>query len=358
MAFARLELSEQHVRTIQRLLEDSPDWSSIMEMADFHGITPLMYWRLEQNPDNATNSLIPQEIRKHLSKAYYQNLVRNKILFHELKKMLTGLIEQGIKVIVLKGVLFAGILYGNPALRRMSDIDILVKPEDFEKVAAYLVDSGYVRPSDVESVVRESRYHHGQFVKGAVLIEVHFNLAQSRRFKIDIDNIWKRSIPARIDGVDVLRLSNEDIILHFCLHKAYHKFQIPLIWWTDFFEFIKKFKADIDWSYVVEKAIEQRIRTAVYFSLYFLKKIMKADIPAFALENLEVSFLRKKILFLFLDEKRLNLYKFTGKSRGYQLVMELFLIDRIENRLIFAVEFILRSLELFFYKCIPQIARK
>ena len=83
---------------------------------------------------------------------------------------------------------------------------------------------------------------------------------------------------------------------------------------------------------------------------------MEAEIPPFVLERLEVSSLRKKILFFFLDENRLNLYKFVGKPRAYQLVMELFLIDKVENRLVFAVEFILRSMELFFYKSILKRA--
>ena len=243
-------------------------------------------------------------------------------------------------------------LYRDPALRRMVDIDILVRPADYEKVAAYLVDVGYYRPHSVEKVVKERRYHHGQFVKGAVMIEVHKHLAQKRRFRINSDNIWKRAILVSIEGADALRMSNEDIILHLCLHMAYHKFVICLIWWTDLYEFLKKFAADIDWDYIVEKAIEQRMRTAVYFSLYFARKIMNADIPGVVLQKLEVSPIRKKLIALFLDESRLDLYRFSGKSRAYQLVLELFLIDRIENRLVFAVEFMLRSLELFFYKSI------
>ncbi|MBW2020381.1 MAG: nucleotidyltransferase family protein [Deltaproteobacteria bacterium] len=372
LALARMAPFEQDARTIQGLLKDSLDWSSIMEMADFHGIAPLMYWHLKQDMDNSTvqgarnerlpaanqmNAVIPFQVRNDLRRAYDQNLVRNKILFSELKKILTGLNAQGIQVIVLKGALFARMLYGDPALRRMSDIDILVKPADFDKVAAYLVNAGYARSSSVEHLVRERRYHHTHFVKGAILIEVHKGLAQPRRFKINLDHMWKRSIRIKIDGVDALRLSNEDTVLHLCLHMAYHKFLIYLFWWTDLYEFIKKFAADIDWRYVVEKAIEQRIKTSVYFSLYFVKRIMKAEIPAFVFKSLAVSSLRKKIIFLFLDENKLNLYKFAGKPRGYQLALEFFLIDRIENQLVFSVEFVLRSLELCFYKWIPQITR-
>jgi hypothetical protein len=340
-----------------------------MEMADNHAVTPLIYYHLKEKHDNPTpppgpsalkgesrvgalNAAIPSQARNDLRHAYYENLARNIVLFGELKKMLADLTEQGIKVIVLKGALFAGMLYGNLAVRMMADIDILVKPADFAKVAAYLVNAGYAGSCDVEHVVRERRYHHAQFVKGIVLLEVHKGLAQPRRFKIDMDNIWQRAIRVKIDGVDALRLSNEDILLHLCLHMAYHKFVTCLIWWTDLYEFIRKFSADIDWDYVVDKAIEQRISTAVYLSLYFAKKIMKAEIPPFVLKNLEVSSLRKKIVFLFLNKNGLNLYRFVGKPRIYQLAMELFLIDKLQNQLAFGVEFILRSLELFLRKSV------
>jgi len=348
LAVARLELSELDTRKLQKLLEDSPDWSAVMEMADLHCVTPLIYHHLKKAGNYYP--AIPLQARKELKHAYYQNLLRNEILFHELKKILSELNEQGIKVIVLKGALFAEMLYKNPALRTMSDIDILVKPVDFEKVAAYLVNADYERSSDVEHIVRERRYHHAQFLKMGIMIEVHKGLAQPRRFKMDMDKIWKRSIPVSIDGVDALRLSNEDIILHLCLHMIYHKFIIYLIWWTDLYEFIKKFEADINWDYVVEKAIEQQISTAVYFSLYFVKRIMKAEIPAFVLNTLKASSLRKRTLFWFLNENSLSPYRFVGRPRIYQLFMELLLIDKLRNKVTFAVEFTLRSLELFFYK--------
>jgi hypothetical protein len=54
LACARLELSELDTRTARNLLEDSLDWSAVMEMADNHAVTPLIYYHLKEKHDNPT----------------------------------------------------------------------------------------------------------------------------------------------------------------------------------------------------------------------------------------------------------------------------------------------------------------
>jgi hypothetical protein len=53
--------------------------------------------------------------------------LRNMRRCHELSKVLRILQNDGIPVIVLKGAALAEVVYGNIALRSMSDVDLLVK---------------------------------------------------------------------------------------------------------------------------------------------------------------------------------------------------------------------------------------
>jgi hypothetical protein len=65
------------------------------------------------------------------------------VLYRQLKEILIEFNKNNIPVILLKGAHLAQFVYGNIALRLMSDIDLLVKKEDLGCACAIIIKYGY-----------------------------------------------------------------------------------------------------------------------------------------------------------------------------------------------------------------------
>ena len=60
------------------------------------------------------------------------------------RKLLKLFQNNDIEVIALKGAHLAEAVYASPALRRMNDIDLLVKPVDLPEIERIMTKNGYV----------------------------------------------------------------------------------------------------------------------------------------------------------------------------------------------------------------------
>jgi len=76
-----------------------------------------------------TLASVPKKFRERWAEAYYAAAARSALLSREMDRLLAALHEADIPAILLKGAILAENLYPNPALRPMSDLDILV-PHD------------------------------------------------------------------------------------------------------------------------------------------------------------------------------------------------------------------------------------
>ncbi|HSE95650.1 MAG TPA: nucleotidyltransferase family protein, partial [Methylomirabilota bacterium] len=63
-----------------------------------------------------------------LHDAYGRTVARNAILFRRAARVLRTLGDAGIEALVLKGAALALAYYGDPGLRPMADLDVLVRP--------------------------------------------------------------------------------------------------------------------------------------------------------------------------------------------------------------------------------------
>ena len=105
----------------------SREWKSICTLADENGVAPLLYWKLSQAgwPGGVTDTA-----RSFLQNRFFNTAAINNLLLSQLDEILEKLNQSGIQVTVLKGAQLARWLYPDPAFRPMSDLDLLVRPED------------------------------------------------------------------------------------------------------------------------------------------------------------------------------------------------------------------------------------
>jgi hypothetical protein len=255
----------------------SEDWEDLLRTAARHGVSPLLFHRLTTSHRGTP---IPAEVIRKLRISYLQSAARNMHLYHELGKVLGRLRQDGIPVIALKGAHLAVVVYGNIALRPMSDVDLLLRKEDLERVEKILLEMGYL-PAACNREIASDNYDFGYSSPAKGLsVEVHWTfLPSTTRFHIDMDGQWERSRPAIIAGVQVSVLCPEDLLLHLCLHASKHSFDMGLKPFCDISATIRHYGDEIDWNQVRIRSGQAGIANGVYLTLELARELLGTPVP-------------------------------------------------------------------------------
>jgi hypothetical protein len=279
----RAEPDAAVVRRLDSLV--GTEWDAFVTASRKHGITPLVYRRLSPS---GTNAVVPAGVMATLRQAYLENSARNIGLYRGLGKILERMCQKGIPVIVLKGAHLAELVYGNAALRSMSDVDLLVREADLKRVESDLLELGYA-PVDYERTPSPDRKHFGYtHAKSGLYVEIHWTvLAASYDLQIDVAGLWERSRPAVIAGQTVAVLCPNDLILHLCIHAGEHAFRVGLPKLCDLCVVVQHEGADIDWTCVLSRAREWRVERCVYTALRITQELLGPIVPTEVMEAME-----------------------------------------------------------------------
>lgn len=139
LLLARGHLNPQERTRALQFLATPRQWPLILEPAYSHQVYPLLYRNLLELGFPG----VPQAVQTELKSAYLVNAFRNQLFTEELARLLKLLGEAGVPAIPLKGVTLAQSLYGDPAARVSSDIDILLPPGDAVRARRVILRNGY-----------------------------------------------------------------------------------------------------------------------------------------------------------------------------------------------------------------------
>ncbi len=175
----------------------------------------------------------------------------------------------GVPIIVLKGAALLGHLYELHE-RPMSDVDLLIRPADRERLLACLApEVSLVQRSPVLDLLpHDLSGEFGARFEGLPL-DVHTNLMNRpwlrRVVALDERDLWERAIPVQVAGHPALRLSPEDQLLHLASHAVLHHSR----WEGRAAEDVQRLiqRDSIDWTRVCELATQQRLRTPTWLLL-------------------------------------------------------------------------------------------
>ena len=206
------------------------DWKSVGDLAYFHNIEPLLYW-VVSNTEIPTK--IPEWLKQKWEQAYFGNFLRNEVHFELLRTLLAKCEKEGIPIIVLKGPALIGRIYKDPALRTLSDLDILCSPVDLRRIVTIARYMGCTMMDVGDDPAAAHHLSMVQAISGTIL-EFHFmpyeaiqdherfmQLAWDRREWIDMGNFH----------CPVLCLEME--LLFNIAHLVQHQFDVSLKHYLD-----------------------------------------------------------------------------------------------------------------------------
>lgn len=268
------------------------EWGRLIALARRHNLAPVLYSRLHER-----GLIAPPKATEQLRLMYLASAARNVRLFQELGQILRALQTANIPVIPLKGACLAEAVYGNVALRPMSDVDLLVKTHDMAQALDVMRTLGYSSKHAFDPIAEQAILQHMPSLSkpGGVTVEMHWTIVSpiyGGGFNADeLEQLWSDAGPATIGGVSVLILSPADLLLHLCLHASvHHGFEgAGLRNYLDLAQVSRRYGDTIDWEQFTVRANRWGIANGVRLVLQLAGEWTRMAIPVSVLEALEAT---------------------------------------------------------------------
>jgi len=255
------------------------DWEYLFQLARRHSIVPLVYVQLQQH----ASDLVPPQFLSKLKKHYFENSARNTLLTAELCRLIKLFSQEGIETIPYKGPVLALVAYGNLALRRFVDLDVIVKKSDVPKARDILLNEGYT-PSkslslDQQEILLRTQ-HNMQFSRDnhRLIIELHWEIAPHLfASTVNGERLWQDLITVDLNGTPVKTFSAEDLLFSLCVHGSRHLWE-RLGWICDIAELIAR--QPLNWPALLERAAIADTERMFLLGVHLAHRLLDAPVPA------------------------------------------------------------------------------
>jgi hypothetical protein len=266
---ARAECGDALYRRLAQEAAHLAQWEGLPALAEAHGMAPLLHTHLK-----AAGITPPLAVKRELQALYLRHRQAGQVQMRILRDLLAAYAAAGIQALVVKGAALAHLVYPEPALRPMSDLDILVPETELGRAREVLADLGFYAPAFGDALPHRHLAAATRQAEGLpIQVEIHHRLFSDYR---DHAIAYVRSLlpgakahtrprTAQIDGLTVpprsfalgdltaYTLGHEDTLAHLCRHLVSHVNvwdYARLIWVADVVSLSERFVQEIDWERV------------------------------------------------------------------------------------------------------------
>ncbi len=310
LACSHVTLSPEDLSELRSALGWPLSWRVILELSSLHRLSALLAKHLSRDE---FGEQVPEAPRRHLQGLYQANALKYLRYKAETLRALGALRAEGIPVILLKGMALAERVYGDPGLRPMGDIDLLVREEDLDRAYALVLGLGYApRTSEKMEKAGKDTFRHCPRLSnrdGTVFVEVHRHvLRRDVPFFFDISGFWQGARTFSLGGVDTLVLGPEDLLTHLCLgffldSRSRYPSRKALARLVDIAETLKQFAGELDWESFVDSLSRRRLRGPTAWSLLTTRQLLNTAPPQDALSRICGDLLSQDQIDLFIERR-------------------------------------------------------
>ena len=276
---ARAHLDEQQRQRIHDLVSQNLDWDYLLQLADRHGLQPLLHWHLTAVCPNT----VPKEPQQHLRVAFQRVSALNILLTHELQKLIALFAENNVTAVPYKGPALALQLFDNVALRQFSDLDLLVHPRDVLRARDLLLRDGYepLPPlSEGQQAVLLRTQCNLPFSREQkrMIVELHWKVsAPSFARPFETEDFWSRLVDGKLETTNIKLPAVEDLLLALCIHGSKHLWE-RVAWIADIAGLISS-KEKLNWDELIRRARSTGSERMLLLGLQLAERLLEVNLP-------------------------------------------------------------------------------
>jgi len=272
--------------------------------------------------------LLGDGVQQGLAKVREKIRVDNLLLIARLEQALDLLLAAGIRPVALKGVDVLHRLYSSFDERALDDVDLLVPRDQRDAAIAALLGAGFTGPGEPE----RTHWFRSSFELPlrspgpvGVAFDLHWNLGQAMRYRIDAAELLTRTVPLDIAGRSILRLDEHDAVAHLLLHHVQHYFDRRLKWVIEIGLLSRS--PGFSWPRVAERVAAWGGSGAAGLALAHVRKLFPGMLPAAAYEALPAARWRLAATLPLRASHPLDFYRGT-RRRFVQLAIAAAALER------------------------------
>lgn len=275
LACARRSLTQQDIAKVHSLIAAGIDLNLACRSAERHGLFPLLVHHLQGNFPETIPNLEEQKQR------FLRDTVHKLFWSRSLVRLLQALEAAGIRALAYKGPALATVLYGDIALREVSDLDILIDPGSFSAAREVLIGLGYQPPFPQTHKQEQACLHSDcellfHSSDSDVTVDLHWAITPPHLApRLSFDELWRRRRVVSL-GKPVPTFSAEDTTLLLAIHGGKHLWQ-RLCWLADFAESQRQ---NLNWHVLQQRARNARAERMLWLGLVVTNRIFGMPLPS------------------------------------------------------------------------------
>ncbi|MBN1428628.1 MAG: nucleotidyltransferase family protein [Anaerolineae bacterium] len=248
-------------------------WPDVIGQAVRHGVAPVLLRCIRSSGFDLPNIDISS-----LKEAARLSATRYVILESAQAQIEAALREAGLPTIWLKGIALSQTLYPDPALRPMSDLDVLVPYDRREDALEVAKLQGYRFPDSPgrfldtnDGLLMNRVSHHYHLVGGPaqmVTLELHSRLLGISNDILSLEDIgwfWEQTSPCRTASIVFSTLNPTAHLLYLCAHAELQHAELYLLRYLDLHLLVTH--TPIDWPLLIRRAAALRWTSVVESAL-------------------------------------------------------------------------------------------
>jgi len=257
------------------------EWNRFLMLLEPQSIIPYLYTKIRSlSPVSSP----PKNILDDMRKKYLRNVKSSIYGELQTQEILVAFKKEGIQSIVLKGLAFAHTLYPDSGGRSYTDIDLLVKPEDFIRSRKIMDTLGYACNKNCFDISKnwfiEDMFIHRNNPK-YLLVEIHWNLLPFYRLgNIDIGRIFNESSEINLTDLKFRTLNPVDSLIFSAVHQGLnHSREIKLSWIMDIALLCNQLHTKEEWGTLNKRSVDQGACLALRDTLTMAQLWTGLEIP-------------------------------------------------------------------------------
>lgn len=243
----RLSFSSGQIEKLKNYTDQTTDWDYFLLLARKHGVSALVY---HNSSRLGLTDHIPPPVTDNLRNSFMMNLARNSGFIVKMNPVLNLLNSRNIKTVLLKGLALELSVYGNSGLRQMTDVDILVSPENALAARQTLIENGFVSKPLKSVLYKPLLACSGKHLPGlsseGLSVEIHTDLF-GRKKSFLTRMLYDESLETDLAGekafIPAPLMFFAYLVKHLWLHEMKNESQLRL--YTDLVVLIEKHYGEI-----------------------------------------------------------------------------------------------------------------